>query len=371
MQPRLTLDTDVSDLVTVFRPLPSRRRRGIRDRFTTDILSFWLGRPGVVGLSVRSLLLAYLQAGGLAPGSSVVMSAVNIAGMREIVEAEGFSVHPVDIRLNTLLPDPKDIEAALRDTGARCVIIAQLFGAVSSLKKHAQICRRHGAVLIEDAAQAFAGDFYRGDADADLSLFSFGPIKRATALGGAVAIARDPGLAIAMAAHQAQWPAASEAAFRQRALKYLGLKLLSWPPVYGLLVRGLEMMGRDPDTALGGVARGFRSGDLRTQLRFRPSKGLLRLLARRLSQPHDHSRRAEAAQAIFDRWGAGRERPGAKADKHAWWLAPMLCDDAAAEVKQLRRFGIDATRGATSLRAYGGDNATALLDRVVYLPIGR
>ncbi len=370
MQPRLRLDIAVADLLSVFAPLPNARRRGVRDRFTAEILSFWHGRQGVVALSVRSALLAWLNVAGLAPGSTIVMSAVNIASMREIVEAEGFSVHPVDIRLDTLLPDPGDLDAALRETEARCVIIAQLFGAVSRLKAHAEVCRRHRAVLIEDAAQAFAGTFHRGDPDADVSLFSFGPIKRATALGGAVAVVRDPVVAAAMAAHQAAWPAKGEGALRGRALKYMALKGLSWPLVYGLLVRVVALMGRDPDAALGGVARGFHGGDLRAQLRFRPSLGLLRLLARRLSQPHDYARRAGAAWAALDKWGPDRDRPGEKADRHAYWLAPMLCDDAAAEVKRLRALGVDATRGATSLRAYGGETATDLLARVVYLPIG-
>ncbi len=365
MQPRLALDIGWGDLLSVFAPMP----KAGRETFEADILAFWQGRAGVVGLSVRSLFLAWLGASGLRPGDTIVMSAVNIANMRDIVEAEGFRVHPVDIRLETLLPAPEALEAALRETGARGVVIAQLFGAVSSLKAHAEVCRRFGAVLIEDAAQAFAGDFHGGDPEADITLFSFGPIKRATALGGGVAVTRDPAVAAAIAAQMADWPVRDEGAFRRRALKYMGLKALSWPPVYGLLVGGLSVTGRDPDVALGGVARGFKGSDLRAQLRFRPSLGLLRLLVRRLRQPHDYARRAGAAWAALDKWGAGKERPGEAAGKHAYWLVPMLCDDAAAEVKRLRRQGVDATRGATSLRAYGGKVAQDLLDRVVYLPV--
>lgn len=47
---------------------------------------------------------------------------------------------------------------------------------------------RHGVLLWEDCAQVFTGrQGYLGHAESDAVFFSFGVIKRATALGGAVA----------------------------------------------------------------------------------------------------------------------------------------------------------------------------------------
>ena len=48
---------------------------------------------------------------------------------------------------------------------------------------------QNGLFSVEDAAQAFP---YPGNANAKCTLFSFGSIKTCTALGGGVAIVRDP-----------------------------------------------------------------------------------------------------------------------------------------------------------------------------------
>jgi hypothetical protein len=69
------------------------------------------------------------------------------------------------------------------------------------------------------------------------------------------------------------------------------------------------------------------------------------------------------------------ETLGHAAHKNAHWLMPVLVDDAVTHpaniVIQLRQFGYDATQGATSMRAFGGDcpNAQRIMRQVVYLPL--
>lgn len=56
----------------------------------------------------------------------------------------------------------------------------------------AGVAARHGLLLWEDCAQVFTGlGGYLGYRDSDATFFSFGVIKRATALGGGVARVRD------------------------------------------------------------------------------------------------------------------------------------------------------------------------------------
>lgn len=56
----------------------------------------------------------------------------------------------------------------------------------------AEAAARHGVLLWEDCAQVFTGlGGYLGHAESDATFFSFGVIKRATALGGGVARIRD------------------------------------------------------------------------------------------------------------------------------------------------------------------------------------
>lgn len=56
----------------------------------------------------------------------------------------------------------------------------------------AGVAARHGLLLWEDCAQVFTGlGGYLGHQESDATFFSFGVIKRATALGGGVARVRD------------------------------------------------------------------------------------------------------------------------------------------------------------------------------------
>ncbi len=56
----------------------------------------------------------------------------------------------------------------------------------------AEAAARHGLLLWEDCAQVFTGlGGYLGHPRSDATFFSFGVIKRATALGGGVARIRD------------------------------------------------------------------------------------------------------------------------------------------------------------------------------------
>ena len=280
MRPRLKLDIGFNDLLSVFAPVFDKRQK-----LRTEVVRRFGGeRAVVVGFSARTLFDAALMALNLPAGSGAILSAVNIETMFTIVESHSLNVTGLDLVADTLLPSPQALNAALQATAARVVVIAQLYGAISPLNEIAEVCRRHGAVLIEDAAQAFSGDFHKGDPDADISLFSFGPIKRATALGGVVAVMRNREHAAAMEAILARWPVKPEGWLRMRALKIAGLKAISPPLIYGLLLRMIAWAGKDADAWIGRAARGFGPGDILPQIRFQPPRSLLRLLARRLGQ---------------------------------------------------------------------------------------
>ena len=70
------------------------------------------------------------------------------------------------------------------------MLIAHLFGTRLPLQRFAEKAQDHGLLLWEDCAQAFDGR-YAGHPEADAVMFSFGPIKTATSLGGALLRLRD------------------------------------------------------------------------------------------------------------------------------------------------------------------------------------
>ena len=367
--PRLDLDIAFADLraALAFRP-----GAVADDVLRRDVEAFWPGpRRALAVLSVRTALDLYLQALKLPAGSDVLMSAVTIESMAEIVRRHGLRPVPVDVDPDTLFPRPEAIEGAAAPS-ARMLLVAHLYGARSDLGPAVEICRRRGWVLVEDCAQAFSGDGYRGDERADLSIFSFGPIKMRTALGGSVALVRDRDVAARMRTLEAAYAPYGEGRFAARLLKGAALRALSHPVPYGILLRALACAGRDPDAALGAAARGFGPGDLLPQIRRRPAARCLRLLARRLGQGADPARAARA-RALLSRLRPEIPRPGAAAANHAFWLLPILARDPDRLCAALRARGFDATRGATSMRvveAPGAElpNARRLLAEVVYLP---
>src|SRR4029453_3988405 len=105
--------------------------------------------------------------------------------------------------------------------------------------------------VIEDCAQAFVGSAYAGHPDSDCALFSFGPIKTATALGGAVVRVRDGELRQRMLELQQASPMATRMGFFRRLVKYAAFRFVSKPTCYGMMVRVLGWLGKDYDQALG------------------------------------------------------------------------------------------------------------------------
>src|SRR5262249_55618089 len=143
----------------------------------------------------------------LPANSEVICSALNIPGMVAIARHHGLVPVPVDLDLETLAPDLDLMRQAITPR-TRAIVIAHLYGNHVPLAPIVDLARRHGLLLIEDAAEVFDGS-YRGHPDADVALFSFGPLKTATALAGGVLVARDPELLARLRLEHERWPVQS------------------------------------------------------------------------------------------------------------------------------------------------------------------
>ena len=317
---------------------------------------------------MRSLFHALLAE--CAGGRPIAMSAVTIADMANLVRAHGSDVRPVDIDMATLMPEPSAARATCGDD-VGMLVIAHLYGARAPIQGLAEACQAPGRLIVEDCAQAFDGTLSMS-AGADVALYSFGPIKTATALGGAIALFRDAELAERIRRRMADWPELADNWFRRRALKYAALKLLATPWIYGIFLTALSRLVPDVETRLGKMARGF-GGDkpIAEAVQYRPPARLMRLLERRLTR---WTPRPAATAEMLDRLSARVTVPGVAQQPHHWWLAPILAPDPDILIAKLRTIGFDATRGTTSMRALadaeGKIPATAaqLMSSVVYLP---
>jgi len=310
-------------------------------------LAAWSGDDDSLAcLSVRSgfdLLLGTLD---LPPGSEVLVSAVTIPDMIEIIRAHRLQAIPIDLTPATMAPRLDVLRRAIGPS-TRAILAAHLFGGRIDLDPIADLAREHGLLLFEDCAQAYCGLGHRGHPQADVSMFSFGPIKTATALGGAVLRVRDADLRRAMQTRQAAYPVQSRGSFARRIAKYACLKGLSAPGAFAILLAICRCAGFDADRLLNRSVRGFAQGELLSQLRRRPSAALLALLERRLRR-FDAGRlemRVAASRTIISALADRADFPGAAAAEHCHWVLPIRVDEPDRLIAELRQAGFDATQG--------------------------
>tara|TARA_R110002126_G_scaffold27665_18_gene92898 strand:- start:25710 stop:26657 length:948 start_codon:yes stop_codon:yes gene_type:complete len=292
--------------------------------------------------------------------------------MAKVVLQNGLVPHAVDLHPEGLLPTVEDLEAA-RTRLTRVLVVAHLFGSRTPLAEIAEWCRRHDILLVEDAAQAYAG-LIDPDPAADVSMFSFGLIKTATAIGGAVVCVRDADLAERMRAAEREWPTQDLRVYRRKVRKAGHLILLGLGPVFGTCAWLARRFGIDLDRKLYDATRGFPGDGLMKQLRQRPCASLLANLdaALRADIRGRVARRSEngdrVGHELMDRV------PGMSVASRTHWVLPWIVTEREVDVRVLRDAGFDvAPRSSLSVipAAPGRDApriAQGLLDSLIFLP---
>ena len=329
----------------------------------------WGSERGVLAcLNVRSAFDLYLGARRWAPGDEIVFSALTVPDMPAIARRHGLRVVPVDVDLDTGAWRTDDLARALGPK-TRAMVLTHPFGARLDVAPALDLARGRGIEIVEDCAQAYAGPAWRGHPDSDLALFSFGPMKTATALGGAVAHVRDPETFERMRRCRACQPVQPTAAFLRRVLVAGALEGAGNPRVYGMLVAVLDAVGADRERWAHRLTRNARPGT--AALRQRPCAALLALLERRLAEGDAPvTRRTAPGRTLFDALGPAVCLPTRDAEPHTYWMVPVVVPDADACKEALRRGGFDAMSGRLcAVSGEGVDVAgAARLAEAVHLP---
>lgn len=300
-------------------------------------------RNTIACLSVRSGFDLLLQGLDLKPGDEVVFSALNVRAMVKVLNNLGLGAVPVDVDLATMQPRMDKLRQAITPR-SKVFVVAHLFGTRLDLSESFAFVKSKGLVTVEDCAQAFNGRVYQGSSLADAVMYSFGPIKTATALGGALVIVRDHLLHQRMNEIQSRYPVQSSSQHRKRAIKFITLKAATAPLVLGFIYRYYRMRGMSYEDGLADKVRDVAPLKTMDKMRLQPSALMLWLMNRRIYSfdMAPLQERAAKGRILSALIAKSVHLPGQASKHHDFWVFPMLVKQPKEMIANLRAAGFDA-----------------------------
>ncbi len=165
-------------------------------RLEADFAKYCGSAFGVGVASGTDALHLAVRAAGVGPGDEVLIPANTFIATALAVTYVGAKPIPIDVDAETFLMDVQLIEKAIT-AKTKAIIPVHLFGRLLDLDPVLEIARRHGLVVIEDAAQAHGAQLNgkRAGARGLLGCFSFYPGKNLGCYGdGGLITTEDPAL---------------------------------------------------------------------------------------------------------------------------------------------------------------------------------
>jgi perosamine synthetase len=329
-------------------------------------------------LSVRSGFDLLLKTLNYPAGTEVLISALTIPDMVRILKEHQLVPVPLDLDAEHLAPTSEMIRDAVTPK-TKAVVIAHLFGIRIPLESLIEEAHRHDLFFIEDCAQAYEGLDFTGHPLADVSMFSFGTIKTATALGGAMFQVTDQNILETMQQKQNAYPVQSRRNHVRRLTTAAVLKVFSAYYLFGLIVRIFRIFCIDYDRLFNTMVRGFPGPELFRRLRRQPCSALLLLLKRRLKR-FDYFRLAQRTQKgnLLAKLLQSRVRcPTGNCVQNSHWVFPILSEDPKQTIRRLAQSGFDATQGQSMCVVDPPPQqpeceskfARKLLEQAVFLPL--
>lgn len=148
----------------------------------------------VVANGTAALHLAALAA-GFGEGDEVIVSSITFAASANCVLYCGARPVFADIRPDTYNIDPESVRSLITPR-TKGIVAVDFTGQSVEHDALKEICREHGLIMIEDAAHAI-GTRYKGQpvgSIADMTCFSFHPVKTVTGGEGGAITTNDEGL---------------------------------------------------------------------------------------------------------------------------------------------------------------------------------
>jgi perosamine synthetase len=187
-----------------------------------NAIARYVGASDVIAVnSGTSGLHLCIRALNISEGDEVIVPSFTFIAVANAVRYEKARPVFVDVDDLTLNLDPSLLEAAITPR-TRAIIVVHTFGCPAELSSLLEIARRHGLYVIEDACEAFGGE-YEGQkvgGFGDAGVFGFYPNKQITTGEGGAVVTSNPDIAIKIRKLRNQGREDSESWFQHSELGY-------------------------------------------------------------------------------------------------------------------------------------------------------
>ena len=189
-------DDDVAAVVAALRA-PQLTCGPLVGRFEAALAS-WLGAPHVTVCSSGTAALHLAYAGlGIGAGDEIITTPITFSATAAAAYYVGATVRVADVDPRTGNLTAQSVEPLI-NSRTRAIVPVHLAGLPADMAELAELARRHGLRIIEDACHAL-GATYRGvqigAGTSDAVVFSFHPVKHITTGEGGAVVVRDPDVA--------------------------------------------------------------------------------------------------------------------------------------------------------------------------------
>jgi perosamine synthetase len=164
--------------------------------FEQAFAAFCGAGEGVAVNSGTAALHATMRALKISPGDEVIVPAITFAASSNAVVYEGGTPVFADVEPDTLLIDPSSVEAVITER-TRAIVAVDYGGQPADYDALRALASSRGIKIVADACHA-PGATYKGrkvGTLADLSAFSFHPVKHLTTCEGGLVLTDDPAMA--------------------------------------------------------------------------------------------------------------------------------------------------------------------------------
>ncbi len=157
-----------------------------------ELAAYTGAKYAVIMNSGTSALHCACMAAGIKPGDEVITTPLTFAASANCIRYCGAAPVFADIDMETYNIDPASIEKCITDK-TKAVIAVDYTGQAVQIQEIREICEKYHLIFIEDAAHSI-GTEYNGKkigSLADMTCFSFHPVKTVTAGEGGAVLTND------------------------------------------------------------------------------------------------------------------------------------------------------------------------------------